>query len=277
MFTLERAVLNPSSTSSLTGKTIVVTGSSSGIGKAIAIKLASHGASVVIHGRAESDHLFEVRDAIRSLDQTCDVITGDFSTEFDFEKFVDRIWSDQGPIDGWINNAGADVLTGAWAERSLIEKLDLLWKTDVTATWMLSRAIGQRMLSAFGDPVSSANQNGTGCLINMGWDQAWQGMAGDSGELFATTKGAIMSMSKSLAQSLAPVVRVNCLAPGWIRTQWGESASTYWSERAARESLMNRWGSPDDVANVAAFLCSDDASFISGQIIPVNGGFRFGS
>ena len=86
-----------------------------------------------------------------------------------------------------------------------------------------------------------------------------------------------MSMTKSLAQSLAPHVRVNCLAPGWIKTQWGDGASEYWSDRAEKESLMGRWGTPQDVALVAAFLCSDAASFISGQIVPVNGGFKYQS
>ena len=100
-------------------------------------------------------------------------------------------------------------------------------------------------------------------------------MAGDAGEMFAATKGAIMSMTKSLAQSLAPDVRVNCLAPGWIKTKWGESASGKWNQRATQESLMNRWGTPRDIANAAAFVSSDDADFISGQVIPVNGGFRY--
>jgi 3-oxoacyl-[acyl-carrier protein] reductase len=112
-------------------------------------------------------------------------------------------------------------------------------------------------------------------ILTMGWDQAVQGMAGPSGELFSTSKGAVMALTKSLAQSLAPHVRVNCLAPGWIKTKWGEDASEYWAQRAKREALMSRWGTPDDVANMAAFLCSKQSSFISGQIMRINGGFRY--
>ena len=100
-------------------------------------------------------------------------------------------------------------------------------------------------------------------------------MAGDSGELFATTKGAVMAMTRSLAQTLAPVVRVNCIAPGWIRTAWGASASQKWEQRAMAQSLMRRWGKPDDISAVVAFLCGRQASFISGQVIPVDGGFNF--
>ena len=91
---------------------------------------------------------------------------------------------------------------------------------------------------------------------------------------FGAMKGAVMAFSKSLAQSLAPHVRVNCIAPGWIKTSWGDDASDYWQRRAQSESLVDRWGTPEDVARVARFLVSPAASFIAGQIVPVNGGFR---
>jgi 3-oxoacyl-[acyl-carrier protein] reductase len=116
---------------------------------------------------------------------------------------------------------------------------------------------------------------GSGVILNIGWDQAEQGMAGESGEMFAAVKGAVMAFTRSLAQSLAPEVRVNCLAPGWIRTAWGEKASDYWQERAARQSLLGRWGTPEDVAKAAVLLASPAAEFINGQVIPVNGGFQY--
>ena len=107
-----------------------------------------------------------------------------------------------------------------------------------------------------------------------GWDQAFHGMPGDSGEMFAASKGAIMAASKSLAHSLAPAVRVNCVAPGWIRTTWGDQASGKWQQTAEQDSLLSRWGTPDDVAQVVSFLASDKSEFINGQVIPINGGFR---
>jgi 3-oxoacyl-[acyl-carrier protein] reductase len=113
---------------------------------------------------------------------------------------------------------------------------------------------------------------GHGAIVNMGWDQAETGMAGDSGEFFAATKGAVMAATRSLAKSLAPEVRVNCVAPGWIRTEWGEQASAEWQERAQRESLLGRWGKPEDIARVACFLASPAAEFVNGQIIHINGG-----
>jgi 3-oxoacyl-[acyl-carrier protein] reductase len=81
-----------------------------------------------------------------------------------------------------------------------------------------------------------------------------------------------MAATRSLAKSLAPEVRVNCLAPGWIRTEWGEHAPAEWQDRAKRESLLGRWGEPEDVARVACFLVSPGAEFVNGQVIHINGG-----
>ena len=106
----------------------------------------------------------------------------------------------------------------------------------------------------------------------MGWDRADDGMEGESGQLFAATKGAIMAFTRSLALTLAPEVRVNCLAPGWIRTAWGEKASPSWQQRVRRETPLDRWGLPADVAAAARWLVSPAASFVTGQVIRVNGG-----
>lgn len=261
----------------------VVTGSSSGIGRAIALRLADAGYSVVLHGRMPSKKMDEVENEISAAQQgnssACvEKIYGDFSKEIDWQQFVDDAWGKLGPVDCWVNNAGGDVLTNHWADRSIEEKLDYLWKTDVTASLMLSRLAGRRMIAdrATADGLQNNADIAPGSIVNIGWDQADQGMEGDSGELFATTKGAIMSMTKSLAQSFAPQVRVNCIAPGWIQTGWGQNAPEPWQRRAQQESLMNRWGVPADVAAAVVFLCLPASNFISGQVLPVNGGFRFG-
>lgn len=259
------------------GKVFMVTGSSSGIGRGIAIALVTQGADVILHGRKPSDAIEEVADEIEQLGRQANKLYADFSDSDMLEPFVESAWRCKGHIDGWINNAGGDVLTGAWKEETFARKLDYLLKTDVTASLMLSRYAGKKMLAqSIGTPEQTSNDlRPAGVILNIGWDQAWQGMEGDAGELFATTKGAIMAMTKSLAQSLAPHVRVNCIAPGWIETKWGQQTSSYWDQRAKSESLMNRWGSPDDIAAAALYLCSPSASFVSGHILPINGGFRF--
>jgi 3-oxoacyl-[acyl-carrier protein] reductase len=245
---------------SLDGHTAVVTGSSSGIGRAIALELARAGAHITVHARENRSGAEEVASTIESLGRESRIVLADLSDVAAQDSLVEAAWGWR-PIDIWVNNAGADVLTGDAANWSFEEKLAALWQVDVVATLRLSRLVGSRM-----------KQRGSGVILNMGWDQAESGMEGDSGELFAAVKGAVMAASRSLAKSLAPQVRVNCLAPGWIRTDWGRNASAEWQERARRESLLGRWGEPEDVARVACFLASPAAGFINGQMVHINGG-----
>ncbi len=245
---------------SLVGKTALVTGSSSGIGRAIALGLAGAGASVHLHTRSNVSGMREVRAALGETARGSDFAV-DLTDAQACSQFVADAWQ-PGPIDIWINNAGVDVLTGDAADWTFDEKLAALWQVDVQATIALSRATGERM-----------KQRGAGCVINIGWDQAVTGMEGDSGQMFAAAKGAVMAFTQSLAKTLAPDVRVNCLAPGWIRTRWSGTASKYWDRRARNEALKGRWGTPDDVAAAAVYLASPGADFITGVTLPVNGGF----
>jgi 3-oxoacyl-[acyl-carrier protein] reductase len=235
----------------------------------------------VVHAGRSRDAAEETAERVRAAGREALVVLCDLRDPAQHERLVEEAWTWR-PIDIWVNNAGADVLTGEAARWPFERKLEELWRVDVTATMRLSRLAGARMKAAAVGQASSL-PSGSGRLeayptawptiINIGWDQAEHGMAGDSGELFAATKGAVMAFTRSLARSLAPEVRVNCIAPGWIKTAWGQRASTNWQQRAVRESLLGRWGQPEDVAKVARFLASSDAAFITGQVLPVNGGF----
>lgn len=244
----------------LLGFKALVTGSTSGIGRAIVLALAAAGANVIIHGR-RLETAQAVAAAAAALGVEAGVQIVDLADIEQCRRLVEQVWSQHGPLDIWINNAGADILTGAVHRQPFLDKLQLLFEVDVRATILLSRDVGQRM-----------KQRGHGVILNMGWDRAEMGMEGDSGELFSATKGAVMAFTRSLAISLAPEVRVNCLAPGWIRTAWGEGASSYWQERVRCETPLGRWGTPEDVAAVACWLASPQANYLTGQIIRINGG-----
>lgn len=224
--------------------------------------MAEAGADVIVHGRARREAAEEVAAACRHLSGgRAEVLMADLADRAAGDRLVEEAWGLWGGLDAWVHIAGADTLTGPAAGLDYDAKLDLLLAVDVIATVRLCRAAGRRMKA-----------QGRGVILTMGWDQAETGMEGDSPGLFAATKGAVMAFTRSLAVDLAPEVRVNCLAPGWIKTAWGESASTTWQERVLRETPLQRWGTPEDVARVARWLVGPDAAFLTGQIVRINGG-----
>jgi len=245
----------------LTGLRAAVLGSSSGIGRAVALELAAAGADVIVHARGSLSKAEDVAGEIGRLGCRSAVLMADLGDRDAGDRVVDRAWDLWGGLDTWLHLAGADTLTGPAARLSFDEKLDTLWAVDVAATIRLCRAVGHRMKAG-----------GGGSILTMGWDQAETGMEGDSGELFAATKGAILAFTRSLALSLAPEVRVNALAPGWIRTAWGDGASPTWHDRVLRETPLARWGTPGDVALAARFLVGPASGFFTGQVLRVNGG-----
>ena len=196
----------PTSTLALQGRTALVTGAASGIGAATALALAAAGANLILHTRRNLAGLQRVAEQVQALGNTACTLLADLREPAEQDRLAREAWSWRDGLDLLVNNAGADVLTGDAANWSFERKLQEVWQVDVIATMRLARTLGQQMQSLH-DGVDRS-------IINLGWDQAQQGMAGDSGEMFAASKGAIMAFSRSLAQSLAPRVRVNCVAPG---------------------------------------------------------------
>jgi 3-oxoacyl-[acyl-carrier protein] reductase len=246
----------------LDGLHAVVTGASSGIGRAIAESYAAEGAVVLLTHRASPDRALEVAGAIAARGGRALVRQADLASREGCERLVGEARAELGRLDVWVNNAGADVVTGDAAAWEWERKLDALLAADLKGTIACSYAIGEIM----------RGQERGGAIVNMSWDHVTTGMAGDDPQLFAAVKGGVLAFSKSLARALAPEVRVNVLCPGWIETSFGEQADRDFHDAVAQETPLKRWGRPQDVAGAALYLASPEAEFLTGHAINVNGG-----
>jgi 3-oxoacyl-[acyl-carrier protein] reductase len=242
----------------LAGLRTVVTGASSGIGRAIAVAFAGAGARVGIGFWHSSD---EARALAAELgDSEHPLLQADLGRLDGCEAIVAEAFGALEHVDVWVNNAGADVLTGEARTWPAERKLEALVELDLKATIRCSRLVAARMGPG-------------GCILNMGWDRATlDGLAGDDPELFAAVKAGVLGFSKSFARSVAPDVRVNVLCPGWIETAYGAGADRDFYDSVAASTPLRRWGRPEDVAASAVWLASPGADFITGQAININGG-----
>jgi 3-oxoacyl-[acyl-carrier protein] reductase len=217
---------------------------------------------VLLTHRASPERAREVADAITARGGRALARQADLATPDACDRLVAEARDELGRVDVWVNNAGADVLTGEAAAWEWERKLDALLAVDLKGTIACSSAVGDLM----------RDQERGGAIVNMSWDHVTTGMAGENPQLFSAVKGGVLAFSKSLARSLAPGVRVNVLCPGWIETGFGEQADPDFRRSVAQNTPLGRWGRPQDVAGAAVYLASPEAAFVTGQAINVNGG-----
>jgi 3-oxoacyl-[acyl-carrier protein] reductase len=249
----------------------VVTGASSGIGRAVAVSLATAGVErLVVHYCSNNAGAGETADALREVGCEPILIAADLSLPEGRQTLVSKAFDTLGRVQTWVNNAGADVLTGGAASMDFEGKLQHLLDVDVIGTILLSRTVADRLVDQFEMKPDAFPAS----MVFIGWDQAPEGMEGDAGQMFGPVKAAVMAFANSLAQATGPRVRVNTIAPGWIRTSWGESTSDYWNERAEGQSLMGRWGGVDDIARAVLYAADPENTFLTAQTIQLNGGFN---
>jgi 3-oxoacyl-[acyl-carrier protein] reductase len=246
----------------LTGRAMLVTGASSGIGRAIALAAARAGADVAITYRRNESGALDVERELRALGRRTAVIKLDLADRQSVTDVGPEARAALGRLDVWVNNAGADILTGDGASLSQVEKLDRLISVDLRGT-MLASWQAAELLGA---------QEAGGVIINMSWDHVLSGMEGVNPQMFAAVKGGVLAFSKSLARSVGPRVRVNVIAPGWIETAFAAHMDDRARRAAAESAPLKRWGTPEDVAAAAVFLASPGASFMTGQTMLVGGG-----
>ena len=242
----------------LDGKIAVVTGASRGIGRAIALELASRGAFVVVNYNGSKDWAEEVKKEIEAAGGKAEVYQCNVS---DFEKcqaFIQDVIKTYGRLDILVNNAGItrDGLLMKMSEADF----DSVIETNLKGTFNTIRFASRQML-----------KQRSGRIINM---SSVVGIAGNAGQAnYASSKAGVIGLTKAVARELASRgITVNAIAPGFIETEMTEVLSDAVKEASVAQIPLGRFGKPEDIAKTAAFLASDDAGYITGQVIQVDGG-----
>ena len=244
----------------LQGKTAIVTGGGRDIGRACAVKLASEGARVAINYFASSAGAEETVAEIKAQGGKAIAVQGDLNNPADVEALVARTVETFGSVDVLVNNAGGLIARKTIAEMSL-EHWQAVIDLNLTSTFLMIKACLPHMTK--------------GTIVNLA-SQAGRDGGGPGAVAYATSKGAVMTMTRGLAKELGPAIRVNALCPGMIDTDFHNIHTADAARRGFEAaSAVKRQGVPEDTANLVLFLACDDSAFITGTNVDINGGMLF--
>ncbi len=240
----------------LKDKVAVVTGSSRGIGRATAILLASEGAKVVINYKSKKAEATEVVQSIGAENSL--LVQADVSTERGVKELVEQTRIRFGRVDILVNNAGEILIPGDWKSDS-----DTWRKTvdiNLTSAWLVTKAIAPLML-----------KNNGGAIVNMTSVYGYLGAAAVLA--YTCAKGGLITMTKAFAKEFAPSIRVNAVAPSNVMTDMTKGAGEELIELFRQQTPLKRIAEPEEVAKAVLFLVSDDASYVTGEVLVVDGGY----
>lgn len=251
----------------LTGKAAIITGATSGIGKATALLFAEEGAQVAITGR-RVELGQQLEREIRERGARCIFIRADHSQADDCTRVLERTLAEFGRVDILFNNAG--IVTGGTAETTSEDVWNETLAINVTAVWRMSKLV-----------IPIMKKQGKGVIVNNGSD--WSVVAGRDAFPYIMSKGAVAMMTRAMALDYAREgIRVNAVCPGdtlvdrWMEKGYFESSDPVTVDEAMKESSayipMGRFGKPEEIAQAVLFLASDDSSFVTGHLLLVDGG-----
>ncbi len=242
----------------LTGRAALITGSSRGIGRAIALQLARQGASIAVNYLSNEDAAKEVQATIRSYEGQAVLLQGDISMPEQTERVVNMAHEAFGRLDILVNNAGFNRDT--LLLRMSVQDWDEVMATNLRATFLCTKAAVRHML-----------RQRWGRIINIG---SVSGIAGNAGQAnYAAAKAGLSGFTKAVAREMGSrSITANVIAPGLVRTELTEDVHKEIIDMAMQRIFLGRLGTPEDIAACVAFIASEEAGYISGQVLVVDGG-----
>ncbi len=240
-------------------KTAIITGSARGIGAAIALRLAKDGFNIALNDISEkSFENNDIMEKITALGVKCEKYIADVSSHSDCESFVKKVKEDFGSIDVLVNNAG--ITRDGLLLRMAEENYDDVIRINQKSVFNMTKFAGAVML-----------RQKSGRIVNLA---SVAGLYGNPGQMnYSASKGAVIAMTKTAAKELGSRgINVNAVAPGFIKTPMTDKLTDEQRSAMLVQIAMKRYGEPEEVASVVAFLCSDDASYVTGQTIEISGG-----
>ena len=242
----------------LAGKTALVTGASRGIGRAIALRFAAEGAFVVVNYAGNEAAAAETLAAIASAGGSAVLSRFDVGDAAQVDAAVKAIVAERGRIDILVNNAG--VTRDNLLMRLTEDDFDAVVRTNLKGTFLVAKVVSRQMIRQRG-----------GRIVNMSSVVGEMGNAGQS--VYAATKAGILGFTKAMARELASrEITVNAIAPGFITTDMTEKLPEAARKEFAERIPLGRFGAPEEVAELALFLASDAAGYVTGQVVGINGG-----
>ena len=239
-------------------KVALITGATRGIGKQIALTLSKQGYNIIVNYRKENEELANLKKEIEKNNVDCLLVQGDVSNFEDCERFVKQSVEKFGKIDVLVNNAGItkDMLLARMKKEDFAQVIDI----NLVGTFNVTKNVISYMMKAR-----------TGRIINI---SSVVGISGNAGQTnYSASKAGIIGFTKSLAKEVGTRnILVNAVAPGFIETDMTNILKDEIKDEISKNIPLKRMGNPEDVANVVKFLASDESSYITGQVINVDGG-----
>ncbi len=241
-------------------RVVLITGASSGIGKATAILFAREGAKVVVNYFKSEKQANAVVEEIEKMGSKAIVAKCDVSKEKEVRLMVDKTVKTFGRIDILVNNAG--IVFDVPLFNKTVEQLDRTLDVNFKGVFLCSKYVsGIMKKQKYGNIINISSTNGINTISPESAD-------------YDASKAAVISLTKNLAEELAPNIRVNSIAPGWIDTEMNKDLPKNFIKEEKERTFMKRFGRPEEIASAVLFLASDDASFMTGSIIVVDGGYK---